>query len=108
MRQPMFVGIDVSKARLDVALQPGDENFRVANNARRIANLVKRLKKLQVSHMDSRPAVVMRSQLLVSWPQLHCRLQYLIHGRFGILPELRAGWQRPIRSMPKCWHSSLI
>jgi len=47
----MFVGIDVSKARLDVALRPGDENFSVANNPRGIASLVKRLKKLQVSRV---------------------------------------------------------
>lgn len=47
----MFVGIDVSKARLDVALRPGDENFSVANNPRGIASLVKRLKQLQVSRI---------------------------------------------------------
>jgi transposase len=47
----MFVGIDVSKARLDVALRPSDKNFSVANNPRGIASLVKRLKKLQVSRV---------------------------------------------------------
>jgi transposase len=45
----MFVGIDVSKARLDVALRPGDDTFSIANNQRGIATLIKRLKKLQVS-----------------------------------------------------------
>src|ERR1700730_15757357 len=45
----VFVGIDVSKARLDVALRPRDESFSVANNQRGIAVLVERLKKLQVS-----------------------------------------------------------
>jgi transposase len=47
----VFVGIDVSKARLDVALRPGDESFSVANNQRGIAALVERLKKLQVSRI---------------------------------------------------------
>jgi transposase len=47
--KPMFVGIDVSKARLDVALRPGHESFSVANNPRDIASLVKRLKQLHVS-----------------------------------------------------------
>jgi transposase len=47
----MFVGIDVSKARLDVALRPSDESFSVANNQRGIATLVKRLKKFQVSRV---------------------------------------------------------
>jgi transposase len=44
----VFVGIDVSKARLDAALRPGDESFDVTNNQRGIAALVKRLKKLCV------------------------------------------------------------
>jgi transposase len=47
----VFVGIDVSKARLDVALRPRDESFSVANNQRGIAVLVERLKKLQVSRV---------------------------------------------------------
>ena len=47
--KPMFVGIDVSKAQLDVALRPGDENFSVANNPCGIGSLVKRLKQLQVT-----------------------------------------------------------
>ena len=47
----MFVGIDVSKARLHVTLRPGDESLSVAwpTNQRGIATLVKRFKKLQVS-----------------------------------------------------------
>ena len=49
--KPDVVGIDVSKARLDVALRPGDEGFAVTNNQRGIATLVKRLKKLCVSRV---------------------------------------------------------
>ena len=49
MENQMFVGIDVSKARLDVALRPSDESFSVVNNQRGIAALVKGLKKLCVS-----------------------------------------------------------
>ena len=47
----VFVGIDVSKAKLDVALRPGAENFSVANHQRGIATLVKRLQKLSVSRI---------------------------------------------------------
>jgi transposase len=49
VEKQMFVGIDVSKARLDVALRPGEENFSVANNQRGIASLVKRLRELPIS-----------------------------------------------------------
>jgi transposase len=47
----LFIGIDVSKTRLDAALRPGDESFSVTNNQRGIAALVKHLKKLSVSRI---------------------------------------------------------
>jgi Transposase len=47
----VFVGIDVPKVRLDVALRPSDESFDVANNQRGIATLVKRLEKLRVGRI---------------------------------------------------------
>jgi transposase len=62
VEEQRFVGIDVSKARLDVALRPGDDTFSVDNNERGIATLIKRLKKLQVSLVVLRPAAVMKSR----------------------------------------------
>jgi hypothetical protein len=47
VQKQIFVGIDVSKARFDIALPPNDESFRVTNNKPGIAALVKRFKKLQ-------------------------------------------------------------
>jgi len=41
--QQVFVGIDVSKARLDVAARPGGHAFRVANDPAGLAELVGRL-----------------------------------------------------------------
>jgi transposase len=43
---PTFVGIDVSKAALDVAVRPGDTAFRVANDPTGLAELVERLRPL--------------------------------------------------------------
>jgi transposase len=43
---PSFVGIDVSKARLDVAARPGGAAFRVANDPAGLAELVERLRPL--------------------------------------------------------------
>src|SRR6266700_3978399 len=43
----VFVGIDVSKDRLDVAARPSGESWQVANTELGIATLVKRLEKLQ-------------------------------------------------------------
>jgi len=45
----IFVGIDISKAWLDVAVHEQEEAFRASNNDAGIAGLVKRLKKLKPS-----------------------------------------------------------
>jgi transposase len=44
---PVFVGIDVAKAHLDIALRPSAEGWRVANDDAGIAPLVGRLQDLQ-------------------------------------------------------------
>lgn len=44
---PRFVGIDVSKAILDVHVRPSDESFRVANDSDGIADLTARLVKIK-------------------------------------------------------------
>jgi transposase len=45
----IFVGIDVSKAWLDIAVHEREETFRVSNDETGIASLVKRLKKLKAT-----------------------------------------------------------
>jgi len=47
----LFIGIDVSKAKLDAALRPGNESFSVSSNPRGIAVLIKQFKKLSVSRI---------------------------------------------------------
>jgi transposase len=44
---PVFVGIDVSKAQLDVALRPTDDCWHVSHDALGIAGLVARLRTVQ-------------------------------------------------------------
>ena len=43
-KQSVFVGIDISKQRLDVALVPGDEYWGVSNDEQGLASLAERLK----------------------------------------------------------------
>jgi transposase len=47
MRDAVFVGIDVSKGTLDVALRPSGESFRVGNDQGGISALVERLSAVQ-------------------------------------------------------------
>src|SRR5882724_447255 len=43
---PCFVGIDVAKAQLDIALRPSGERWAVPNDARRVTTLVDRVQVL--------------------------------------------------------------
>lgn len=49
MEAPVWVGIDVSKARLDVALGSQGELFSLANDAGGMATLIARLRQLSLS-----------------------------------------------------------
>jgi transposase len=46
-KTPVFVGIDISKARLDIALVPGNGSFSLPNTEVGVQQLVARLKKVQ-------------------------------------------------------------
>jgi len=47
MKEVIFIGIDVSKARLDVAMRPSGKTFSVANDGRGIAALTRRLQRFK-------------------------------------------------------------
>jgi len=51
MQDHLFLGIDVSKAKLDTAIRPGDHSFSVTNNQRGITALIKQLKTLNVNRI---------------------------------------------------------
>src|SRR6266850_4279610 len=48
---PCFVGIDVAKAQLDIALRPSGERWAVSNDARGVATLVDRVQPLHPPRM---------------------------------------------------------
>ena len=46
----VYVGIDVSKAWLDIALHPGQESWRVENTQKGIRKLVERFQSMPIEH----------------------------------------------------------
>ena len=72
MRDAVFVGIDVSKGTLDVALRPSGESFRVSNDQGGISALVERLSAVQ-PELVVLEASVTKLQWWRSWPRLRLR-----------------------------------
>ena len=58
--QRVYVGVDVSKERLDMALRPSGECFCKANNERAVSGLIKRLKALNCEWVVVKPPAATR------------------------------------------------
>ena len=86
--QQIFVGIDVSKARLDVACRPHATTHSEPNNADGIAALVARLKALN-------PALIVLEAPRPS--------RSSTHARSAISPAPPGDSPRPIASTPRSW-----
>ena len=55
---PCFVGIDIAKAQLDIALRPSGERWAVPNDASGVAMLVDRVQTLSRPALCSKPRAV--------------------------------------------------
>jgi hypothetical protein len=102
-----YVGIDVSKATLDVALGQQGDFWQVKNTSKGIETLVKRLQ------VQAPTLVVLESTGGYELPAARAldvagmAVAVSIPGGSVSSPGQSASWQRRIRSMPVCWHSSL-
>ena len=104
---PVFVGIDISKARLDVALRPTGAPFTVPHDETGIALLVQRLGVL------SPAGIVLEAtgglEVLLSGALATAGLPVAVVNprQSGISPAPPGDWPRPIHSMPNSWPSLL-
>ena len=96
----VFVGIDVSKDRLDVHLRPSGEAFCVPREGKGMDDLVIRLQGLPVALVGPLPRRLAASKPLLRrpWPALGCRSVSLTRARSETSPARWAAWPRPTRS----------
>mgnify|MGYP003288428041 CR=1 FL=1 len=103
MREPeVFVGIDVAKVQLDVALRPTDDRWPVSNDEPGIAILVERLRTIQ-------PALIVLEatgglEVPVAGALAEAGLPVVVvNPRHARDLRQRAGWPRPTPWMPRAW-----
>jgi len=96
-----YVGIDVAKAQLDVALGPNGERFAVANDERGIGVLLKRLEPadLVIIEANRRPGSPVASALATAG----IGVAVVNHARCATSRGPLGSWPRPTRSTHKCW-----
>ena len=96
-----FVGVDVSKDKLDVAVYPANQLFNFVNEQSGLDELVQSLQEFQPL------LIVFEStggyKLLAVTTLCTAELPVVIINdrRFLILPNLSASWPKPIRLMPR-------
>ncbi len=98
---PGFVGVDVSKAKLDV--HAPDRDFSVANDATGIRQLIKCLDRAPLRLIVLEATGGYESLAIHRLVDAGLPVAGSIHCGCGGLPSHAGFWPRPIGSMPGCW-----
>src|SRR5438128_6764157 len=96
-----YVGIDVAKTQLDVALGLNGERFAVGNDERGISALLKRLEPADLVIIEATgglevPVASALATAGIGWP-------WSTHARCATSRAPLGSWPRPTRSTHKCW-----
>jgi hypothetical protein len=103
---PSFVGIDVSKAALDVAVRPGGLAFRVANDPAGHAELVGRLRPLAPTLIVLEATGGYETPAAAALQAAGLPAVAVNPARPATSPGGPAGWPRPTASTPRPWPTS--
>ena len=85
-KAPVFVGIDVSKRRLDVHLRPAGESFTIDYDEKRWRRWSSACSPLSRRWSCSRPPAAWRSALPAPWPRPACRWRWSTRARSAPSP----------------------
>ena len=94
--QDVFVGIDVSKDRLDVHVRPLGVGFSVSNEAAGYAALIARLRPLRVKRIVLEATGGYERALWLALSEAGLVAAVVNPRRCASLPAPRGGWPRPI------------
>ena len=106
-QEATYVGIDVAKSRVDVAIRPGGDVWRVDYDEPGIASLIAQLQTLNSAAVLLGATGGIEVPLVAAWRRHHCPLSWSTPARSGTLPRLLAGWPRRTLWMPASWPSLL-
>ena len=99
MAEQVVVGIDVSKAKLDVALLPGGEQFTVSNDRHGIGELLRRVSPLAPSRVVLEATGKLEQLAVSELAAAGLPVVVINRLRSGTTPRHVANGPRPIRSM---------
>lgn len=102
-----FVGIDVSKAQLDVAVYPQGLKESFANASEGVGRVVQWLHEIKPTLIVVEATGGYERQAVRAFVTEGLQLLLPILGKSEILRKLLASWRRPMLSTLKCWRALL-
>ena len=107
-QEAIYVGIDVAKAQLDVAVRPGDDRWEVSHDDAGIGQLVPRLKALEPVMVLLEASGGLELPLVAALAAAAVPVgSSSILDRCGTLPRQPVSWPRPTPWMRLSWPTSL-
>jgi hypothetical protein len=99
----VFVGIDVSKVPLDVALRPTGDRWPVSHDEPGMTILVERLRTIQPALIGLEATGGLEVPVAGAVAAAGLPVVVVNPATPGISPKPRAGWPRPTPWMPRAW-----
>ena len=96
-----FIGIDVSKARVDVHVRPDGTAFYCTTDPDGLAELVGRLMPLRPRLVVLEASGGYEGVVAAALTEAGCRLRSSTRARCASSPAPLVGWPRPMPSMPQ-------
>ena len=105
-QEATYVGLDVAKARVDVAVRPTDDRWQVARDEAGIRNLVSRLKTLDPDMVVLEASGGLEVPVVAALAADALPVVVVNPRQVGILPGPPGRWPRPTRWMRRSWPTS--
>ena len=99
----IFVGIDVAKAQVDVAVRPADDRWEVAQDDAAIGQLVSQLKDLGPAMVLVEASGGLELPLVAALATEELPVVVVNPDRCGTLPGPPVSWPRPTPWMQRSW-----
>ena len=96
-----FVGIDVAKAQLDVAIRPNGESFSVADDETGSSELLRRLEPADLVIIEATGGLEVPVASALATAGIAVAVVNPRQGAISLVPP--DSWPRPTRSTRKCW-----
>ena len=105
-QEAIYVGIDVAKAQLDVAVRPTDDRWEVSHDDAGVWQMVSRLKAIEPAMVLLEASGGLDCRWWLPWQPTRCRWSSSTPAKCGTSPGPPGSWPRPTLWTQRSWLTS--